>query len=181
MLAFVQSLAMQSFEKGEALQTYSTRLSALGRVQGLIGKSDSDRVDLREIVQMEIESLGTAAEGRVTLNGSPVSLSHEHIQTLALALARACHQRAQIRGFAQSETWPPGDIDLAYCSGSRMERQTLGACNGLKPASPIPPDTTRRGFGRHLIERALAAQHAGEDGSAIRHRQRDLPGSRFRC
>jgi two-component system CheB/CheR fusion protein len=86
LLALVQSLAMQTFEKGSVLETFSARLAALSRVQGLIGAADGGRVALKEMVDREVQALGSVAAGRVMVRGDGVDLSLEHAQTLGLAL-----------------------------------------------------------------------------------------------
>jgi two-component system CheB/CheR fusion protein len=151
MLAFVQSLASQSFEKGPSLDTYVTRLSALGRVQGLIGKREGDRVDLREIVELEIESLGAVAESRVTLKGGSVSLTHEHIQTLALALHELATNALKY-GALMSER---GHLEIDWHVALDTEGGETLVLHWLETGIATPPDTTKRGFGRQLIERAL--------------------------
>ncbi len=151
MLTFVQSLAMQSFEKGEALETYSTRLAALGRVQGLIGKQNSDQVDLREIVEMEMESLGNVTEGRVSLDGGPISLSHEHIQTLALALHELTTNALKYGALRSAN----GHLAINWHAAADGEGEQVLVLNWLETGLAAKPDTTRHGFGRQLIERAL--------------------------
>jgi len=86
LLALVQSLAVQTFKKGPVLETFSTRLAALSRVQGVISEADGDQVQLREVVLREVQALGETAADRVTVQGQDVSLPIEHIQTLGLAL-----------------------------------------------------------------------------------------------
>ena len=171
MLAFVQSLAMQSFEKGDALQTYSTRLAALGRVQGLIGNSEGDRVDLREIVEMEIDSLGAAAEGRVTVTGGPVCLTHEHIQTLALALHELATNALKYGALCSAD----GRLEIAWHMALRSGRfgDAGDAMVGDRDRRSARFDTARLW---PSIDRARADAHdAGENRPAVRRQQRDLP------
>jgi two-component system CheB/CheR fusion protein len=151
MLAFVQSLAAQSFEKGDALDTYTTRLAALGRVQGLIGDQEGDRVDLREIVQMELASLGSVTEGRVTLTGGAISLSHEHIQTLALALHELATNALKY-GALKSEG---GQLAIDWHAAPNADGAETLVLHWHETGIATKPDATRRGFGRQLIERAL--------------------------
>jgi two-component system CheB/CheR fusion protein len=151
MLAFVQSLAMQSFERGDALQTYATRLAALGRVQGLIGKQDGDRVDLREIVEMELDSLGNVTEGRVSVKGASISLSNEHIQTLALALHELTTNALKY-GALKSEH---GHLAIDWHTAADGEGAEHLVLHWLETGIAVKPDPTRHGFGRQLIERAL--------------------------
>jgi two-component system CheB/CheR fusion protein len=82
LLALVQSLALQTFEKGTTLDTFSTRLAALSRVQGLNGESDGHWVALREIVDREVQAIGSVATGRIKVRGDAVSLTLEQVQTL---------------------------------------------------------------------------------------------------
>jgi two-component system CheB/CheR fusion protein len=151
LLALVQSLAMQTFEKGPALETFSTRLAALSRVQGLIGEADGD-VALREMVDREVQALGAVAKNRVVVRGDEVSLSLEHTQTLGLALHELATNAVK-HGALKGEM---GQVDIAWTTESHQRGEETLVLTWRESGLAAPPDGSRRGFGRHLIERALA-------------------------
>jgi two-component system CheB/CheR fusion protein len=152
LLALVQSVAQQSLERGPALETFSIRLAALGRVQGLIGKAEGDRVDLAEILALEVQALGAVADGRVTLRGGSVFLSLEHVQTLALAV----HELATnaVKHGALRE--PAGRVAIDWGVDRDDKGKEILVLNWRETGLSSPPESSRRGFGRDLIERALA-------------------------
>jgi len=152
LLALVQSLALQTFEKGPALDVFSTRLAALSRVQGLIGEAAGDRVELREIVNREVQALGGVATGKVTVSGDEVSLALEQVQTLALALHELATNAVK-HGALKGEL---GRVDVAWISESNPQGERTLVLTWQESGLAKLPDTTRRGFGRNLIERALA-------------------------
>ncbi|MGA7809861.1 MAG: hypothetical protein WCB02_35210, partial [Bradyrhizobium sp.] len=52
----------------------------------LVSSSQSDKVDLGDLIRFELDAVGTLDGGRVRLQGPPVALRFEHVQTLGLAL-----------------------------------------------------------------------------------------------
>jgi len=119
LLALVQSLAVQTFKKGPALETFSTRLAALSRVQGLISEADSDQVQLREIVRREVQALGETAADRITVQGQDVSLPIEHIQTLGLALHELATNAVK-HGALKEQA---GHLDITWTSERNQQRE----------------------------------------------------------
>ena len=152
LLSLVQSLAQQTFEKGPALDTYSTRLVALSRVQGLISEADGGRVALREMVDREVRALGSATTGRVMMRGDGVDLSPEHAQTLGLALHELATNAVKY-GALKGEV---GQVEIAWATENHQQGGRTLVLNWQESGLAAPPDSSRRGFGRHLIERALA-------------------------
>jgi two-component system CheB/CheR fusion protein len=86
LLAIIQSIAQQTLGKGGSLASYVTRLQALGRVQSLVGGAMDDRIDLGDIVHLELQAIGPGVEGEVSISGPPVSLGFELVQSFGLAL-----------------------------------------------------------------------------------------------
>ena len=151
MLGLVQSLARQTFKKNPALETFSTRLAALGRVQGLIGEADGDRIELRYIVDREVQALGTAAIDRIMIRGDAVSLSLEHVQTLALALHELATNAVKY-GALKGEV---GQVAITWRIEDHQQGEQTLLLTWQENGLTAPPNSSRRGFGRHLIERAL--------------------------
>ena len=164
LLALVQSLAVQTFKKGPVLETFSTRLAALSRVQGVISEADGDQVQLREVVLREVQALGETAADRVTVQGQDVSLPIEHIQTLGLALHELATNAVK-HGALKEQT---GYLDVTWTI-ERNQGEKLLVLNWHEIGLSAPPDSSRRGFGRHLIEHALA--HTMRAKTEIQFRQ----------
>ena len=151
LLSLVQSIARQTLGKGPAVKAFTDRLVALGRVQGLVNQHEDEMVDLREIIDLELQALGNSAVGKVTMDGDPVRLDLEHIQNFGLVVhelaTNAVKHGALKDGAGQLEIgWKvendPDDIPVL-----KLEWRESGV--------PMPRDAAQRGFGRDLIERAL--------------------------
>ena len=151
LLALVQSLARRSFGKSDELETFLTRLSALGRVQGLIGNADAERVNLRDIVVLEVQALGAVVQGRVTITGRDVSLPREHVHTLVLALHELATNAVK-HGALKEET---GALDVSWTVENGKDEANTLVLVWRESGLSTPPDSTRSGFGRYLIEHAL--------------------------
>ena len=151
LLAVVQSIALRTLGRGGSLDDYLARLSALGRMQGLIGRAADEQVELAELVRAELHALGTAEDGRTTVAGPPVSLDLERVQTLALALHELATNALKHGAFKQ----PDGRLAVAWSveAGDKERRLVL---DWTESGVPIPEAPARRGYGRELIERALA-------------------------
>lgn len=152
LLALVQSLAAQTFDKGPSLETFSTRLAALSRVQGVIAEAEGDQVNLREIVRRELEALGPTHAGQVTVQGPEVKLLVAHVQTLGLAVHELA-TNAMKYGALKGKT---GHLDITWTRERNQAGESILLLSWHESGLSEPPDSTRRGFGRHLIERALA-------------------------
>src|ERR1700749_1893316 len=60
LLAIVQSIGKQTLGKGGTYADFTTRLAALSRVQGLIGDTTEDGIDLGDLVRLELRAVGAA-------------------------------------------------------------------------------------------------------------------------
>ncbi|MFL9876574.1 CheR family methyltransferase [Paraburkholderia megapolitana] len=150
LLSVVQSIAQHTFQRGPPLDTFIGRLSALGRLQGLVGAASDEMFDLGEIVRLELDSLGVADSDRVTARGPPVGMGSRNIQTFALVL----HELATnaVKYGALRDDAARLDITWRVETGERAAALVFDwRENGLK----TPPDSSRTGFGRQLIEKAL--------------------------
>ena len=169
LLSVVHSIAHQTLGKGGTLEAFSTRLSALGRVQGLVGGAMEDRIDLGEIVRLELEAMGAPAEGRITISGPRVTLGFELVQTFGLALHELATNAAKYGALREER----GHLQIEWSVASDP---TIGLMlifdwqeSGVGPIS----EPSRRGFGLELLQRALPftlrakVEHSfGEDGAS---------------
>ena len=170
LLAVVQSIALRTLGENGPLDDFLGRLSALGRMQGLVGRVADGEVDLGELVRAELHALGTVEDGRTTVAGPPVALDLERVQILALALHELATNALKHGAFKQ----PDGRLVVAWSvePGDGERRLVL---DWTESGVPIPQPPTRRGYGRELIERALvftlkarAALRFGHDGVRCR-------------
>ena len=161
LLGVVQAIARQTIGKGGSLEAYKDRLSALGRVQGLVSHAVHETVELGDILRLELQAHGAAENARVTLDGPPVPLRLDHVQAVALVLHELATNAVKY-GALKTET---GRLDVWW-------RQTEDAAGARKlvvdwteSGVDMPADAVERtGFGRQLIQRSLALTlHAKTD------------------
>ncbi|MDB5473412.1 MAG: putative signal transduction histidine kinase with and domain [Devosia sp.] len=159
LLGVVRSLAAQTVKTSDTLDSFGeqfqSRLAALGRVQSVIARGEGG-ARLAEIVGIELLAHGAEADGkRVLVAGPDVLLPVSAIQILSLALHELATNALKYGALSRdtgrlSVTWttdgnmsaPPRHVRLDW----RESGVPLG--EGFAPK--------RRGYGRQLIERALA-------------------------
>lgn len=165
LLAIVQSIERRTLRTSKTLEEFGAefegRLAALGRVQGMLSRTSHALVDLRELVQAELEAHGDGVETRdhVIIQGPPVALPAASAQTLALAI----HELATNAVKYGALRYPSGRLSVEWRveAGSGNERRlVLQWCeSGIQLAVGYPE---RRGYGLELIERALPYQFHAE-------------------
>ena len=152
LLTIVQSLARQTLGDGGSMDAFQSRLAALSRVQSLLGQSGNETVELGEVVRLELEALGTPVEGKITVRGEPVSLGVEQVQSFALVLHELATNAVKYGALRDG----PGRLDVAWRLEPDDQAGALLMLEWRETAVSMPPDSSRRGFGRRVIEQALA-------------------------
>jgi two-component system CheB/CheR fusion protein len=167
LLGIVQSVAQQTLGKGGSLEAFSIRLSALGRVQGLLGGAMDDHIDLGDIVRLELEAVGAPTQGKVKISGPPVSLGFELIQTFGLALHELATNAAKYGALKEER----GRLQIDWSVGRDAANGSVLILDWRESGVDLKPETPRKGFGLELIKRALPftlrakVEHAfGTDG-----------------
>jgi two-component system CheB/CheR fusion protein len=155
LLAVVQSVALQTIAKGAALDSFTTRLAALARVQGLVSETDLEHIDLREIVQQELAAVAGFEAGlpgpKIGVAGPSVPLRVEQVQTFALALHELA-TNALKHGALLQDT---GRLDIRWHVEQRPRGDFL-VLEWHESGVAVPTDKPARiGYGRNLIERSL--------------------------
>lgn len=148
LLALVQSLAFKVLGRGDSYERLNARLAALGRVQGLLSDPDLKPVDFASLVRLELDAIGHL--DHVTMEGESVLITPDCAQTLALAL-HELGTNAVKHGALGHEA---GKLAVRW----RQERRLLDnylVVDWTESGLPKPPDSSRRGYGRELIEKAL--------------------------
>jgi two-component system, chemotaxis family, CheB/CheR fusion protein len=174
LLAVVQSISDTTLAEAGSLADYGAefndRLKALARVQGLLSRRDDRAVTLRELVHGELAAIGvTPGSERVVVDGPPVTLPHQAMQLLALALHELATNALKHGALKDSRgrlnvRWQMLDtIDTPRLELTWVER-------GVELDEP-KASSLGRGFGRELLEHALPYQldaatklDVGQDG-----------------
>ena len=151
LLTVVQSIAQQTIGKGGPLEQFTSRLAALGRVQSLVSRGQTDAVDLGELVRLELDSLGALQEGKVHIAGPRLALPFELLQTFGLAVHELTTNALKYGALKQ----PKGSLSVSW-EVQRDVKQSLLVFDWNETGVAIPAPPKRKGFGRELIERALA-------------------------
>jgi len=151
LLTVVQAIATLTLGKGGSLQGFMDRLGALGRAQGLLSRSAVDELDLGEVVRMELQA-HPAQDGRVVVSGPPVMLGAAIVQALALALHELATNATKYGALGQED----GHLAVHW----RVEADAPGGARAVlewqESGVRMPDGPLGRGYGRQLIERALA-------------------------
>ncbi|MGA7780663.1 MAG: PAS domain-containing protein, partial [Paraburkholderia sp.] len=152
LLAVVESIALQTLAKGAPLEAFTTRLAALGRLQGLLGKATNEQIDLGDIVQMEIETIVGAGTGNIAISGPAIPLTLEYVQNIALAIHELATNAVKYGALRNGQ----GKLEVRWWLEQEAQDRSLLVLDWRERGLPQPPDSTRRGYGRQLIEQALA-------------------------
>ena len=152
LLAIVQSVARQTLPGDATASVFLARLAALGRTQNLSGGEVAGAVELEAMVRMEMEAMGGGAKDRITIEGPKVLLDLEVNQTLGLALHELATNAVKY-GALQTDT---GRLRISWhVSRNKLAGDRLIFTWGETGVSPMP-ESADKGFGRKLIEDALA-------------------------
>lgn len=151
LLAIVQSLAQQSLGKGGSFEGFSARLAALGRVQSLVGGAAIDQIELGDLIRLELQAVG-AAERNVSVSGPCVALGFELVQTFALALHELATNAVKYGALKDDQ----GHLSVSWRLQTNGQSAPTLLLDWIESGVKNLAKPTRKGFGRTLIEQALA-------------------------
>jgi len=151
LLAVIQSIAQQTLADHPALETFMSRLAALGRLQGLIGEANGDLINLSDMVRLEFDALGVADSQRIAVNGPSVPLGFRNVQTIALVLHELATNAVKYGALKDDEARLDVNWNIQGGGSGAASLVIDWVERGLRTA----PDASRTGFGRQLIEKAL--------------------------
>ena len=158
LLALVQAVARQTKKSATSLDDFhgqfESKLGAMSRVQGVLARTDQRPIDLRQIIQAEIEAHGAGEAAEI--DGPVVELAPNAAQAMALALHELATNAVKYGALRQ----PPGRLSVQWklresdgCPRVKLEWQESGVTMVAPPAQG-----RRKGYGSELIERALPYQ-----------------------
>ncbi|MRI56957.1 PAS domain S-box protein [Methylobacterium sp. DB1607] len=172
LLGVVTSLATRTVGQGAPVENFTTRLSALGRAQALLSRSGNDTVEVSALVHAELAAYTSVVPKRITISGPKVLLTSEQVQNFALALHELTTNAVKYGALRDdagrlSVTW-----ERIHNSGHGKRM----ALNWVESDISVEPQfLSRRGYGRELIENALAYALQGRTEYAL-----DIDGVRCR-
>jgi two-component sensor histidine kinase len=158
LLALVQAIARQTLKASSSLsdfaQQFESRLGALSRVQGLLAQTDHGPIDLKQIVEAELEAHGANATAEVS--GPTVDLAPNAAQALALALHELATNAVKYGALHK----PAGKLSIKWnLRHDEGDPRVIFEWRETGVAMPnVPAAGRRKGYGTELIERALPYQ-----------------------
>ncbi|MBC7985690.1 MAG: PAS domain S-box protein [Sphingomonadaceae bacterium] len=156
-LAIVQSLAHQSFQGDDASgarASFQGRLVALAGAHNLLTSRSWESAELGEVVETALG--GCAADcARFSIHGPPVPLHPQSAVTLSMALHELCTNAAKYGAFST----PEGHVDVSWSVSDNDE--PMLSLRWEESGGPSVAAPARSGFGRRMIERALAYELRG--------------------
>jgi two-component system, chemotaxis family, CheB/CheR fusion protein len=161
LLSVVQSISGTTLAAAGSLADYgaefNNRLQAIARVQGFLSRRDGAAVPLTEIVQAELAAVGVTPIGEhIVVAGPPVTLPHDDMQLLALALHELATNALKygVLNGARGRLEVRWQI-LDQAENPRLELtwQESGVEVAQQKANP-----SHQGYGRELLEHALPYQ-----------------------
>ena len=174
-LAMVQAIVTQTLRQAKSMEegraAVSQRLSALGRAQDILTRSNFTEADIDEVVATAIDP-HRVAEDRIVWSGPRLTLTSQQALGLSLAIHELATNAAKY-GALSNET---GRVVMGWRVEDGVFVFDWGETGG--PAV-CPPQS--RGFGSKLIERIVASYFEGEgrldfDPSGLKFRLTGLTG-----
>jgi PAS domain S-box-containing protein len=156
LLAVVHAISQKTIRRSKSLQEFATkflsRLSALSRMQGLLTRTSEGTLDLRQLVELELDSHAAVDPSRIQVAGPAVRVGAAPARVLALALHELTHNAVNHGALGQPSgrlaiDWAIDDVD--------GERSLAFEWRESGIVIPSGPDIQESGFGREIIEEAL--------------------------
>jgi PAS domain S-box-containing protein len=160
MLAVIRSIASRTSETSEDLETFLAhfqgRLAAMARTQTATSRSADVSVDLAELLHDEFLSMA-AQENQVDISGPDVRLKGKAAESLSLGLHELATNALKYGALSTSH----GRVSVRWKVTGRREKslQLTWRESGVRMLDLSP---TRVGFGRRLLEQALAYELGAE-------------------
>jgi PAS domain S-box-containing protein len=157
-LATVISIARQSFSRNksieEARRSFDGRIQALAQTHGRLADGNWSGVSLRAILADEFAPYRREDGANVRLSGPDVTLNPKAAVVLGMAVHELATNAAKYGALASRE----GAVSVSWQVEGEGDLLIRWAEDGGPPVSP----PRRSGFGRLLLERALAADLRGK-------------------
>jgi PAS domain S-box-containing protein len=158
-LATVVSIAEQSFSREQppehACQAFRQRLRALGHTHGRLAEANWTGVSFETLLLDELAPYRRHDGEKLLLSGPQVMLTPKQALTLGMAIHELTTNAAKYGALSVER----GRVHVDWRVESEPRRLVISWVESGGPPVPVPE---RSGFGRLLLERALAADLKGE-------------------
>jgi two-component sensor histidine kinase len=158
LLSVVQAVANQTLRSSESLasfkEQFSSRLSAIGRVQSLLSEVEHRAIDLHQLVKAELAAHTEPRHdsNQIEVDGPVVALPANAAQAIGLALHELATNAVKYGALAQRG----GRLEVKWEWQDKKPNPEVALRwreSGVSIQTP-----KRKGYGRELIERALPYQ-----------------------
>lgn len=159
MLAIVQSIASQTFDKVEdvdaARSAFGQRLAALGAAHDMLTRASWNGAWMEEVVRSALAPLYTDMD-RVNIEGPPIYLGGKRVMALALAVHELATNAAKHGAMSTGN----GVVSIGWQAGTPGSDDEFRFWWTERGGPPCRPPT-RQGFGSKLIKRVFPADFRG--------------------
>lgn len=157
-LATVVSIARQSFGKGATLESarksFEARLRALAQTHTRLAEANWESVPLAALIEDEIAPYRDDGGNTLLIDGPPVSFTPKQAVVLGMALHELATNAAKYGALSSKA----GTVRVLW----RYDADGRLLLDWQESGGPTVVPPKRSGFGRLLLERALAADLQGE-------------------
>lgn len=159
LLAVVQAIEHKTLRNSGSLEEFAVefggRLRALSRVQALLAEADYGVVELRALLDAELEAHGEPEPGKLLLTGPRVLLPANSAQIMALALHELTTNAVKYGALRDAA----GRLAVTWQIESSAPGERRVVLDWQESGVHMPQaGATRKGYGSELIERALPYQ-----------------------
>lgn len=157
LLAVAQAMLVQSAKSTdsveELMERYGLRLRSLARSQQLLLRAADETATLEEVVAAQLAHFGQDADSPIRIAGPMIPLEPAGVLHIGMAVHELATNAAKYGALSVAE----GRVDLTWEIEEDHARLVWREAGG--PSVPAPP---RRGFGRDVIEWAVAEAVQGQ-------------------
>jgi PAS domain S-box-containing protein len=157
-LATVISIARQSFSKGQSVEkaseAFNARIRALAQTHGRLAEANWASVSFQTILLDELAPYRREDGSNIRLSGPLTELNPRCALTLGMALHELATNAAKYGALSTKN----GTVDIAWHKDTDARRLLIRWAEAGGPPVALPK---RSGFGRLLLERALASDLRG--------------------
>jgi two-component sensor histidine kinase len=162
LLAVVQSISRQTQRAAPDLkafaQRFDSRLQSLARSHDLLVDRNWGGVPLRELVTAQLDSFVNPGDDRIAIDGPAIVLSSAASQHIGLAI----HELATNAAKYGALSVPEGRVCISWNERSGSENQQGFRLTWTESGGPLVSASSRKGFGRYVIENAVARGVSGQ-------------------
>jgi two-component sensor histidine kinase/PAS domain-containing protein len=161
LLSVVQAIASQTAatsNRDDFLKRFFDRLQALAANQDLLVKNKWHRIELADLVRVQLAHFESLKGNRIALEGPPTVITAKAAQCIGMAVHELATNAAKYGALSGSE----GTIRIAWTldqEGAGKDRLCL---SWTERGGPEVRPPTRRGFGTTVIERIPRIELAAE-------------------